>query len=175
MSSYVKIFFIALVVQCFYCKSDVTKQPLKVDKVVVYKAERKMMLLYKGNVVREYRVALGGNPEGHKLQEGDQKTPEGEYIIDWHNPHSSYHKSLHISYPNKADKLQARRRKVSPGGNVFIHGLGNGWGEIGKEHALNDWTLGCIAVSNEEMDEIFEAVKNGTKIFIYPNKPQTQE
>lgn len=141
---------------------------LRADKVVVIKRRRVLVLLYNGKVVRRYRIALGFNPIGHKRQEGDGRTPEGRYVIDWRNPKSRFTLSLHISYPNRRDRAAARRRGVSPGGAIFIHGLPNGMTAIGKAHALRDWTEGCIAVTSEEIREIWAAVPNGTPIEISP-------
>jgi len=137
-----------------------------VTHVVLLKSERKLQLLHKDKVLKEYEVALGFEPEGAKKQEGDGKTPEGKYTLDYRNPQSSYHKSIHISYPNQQDKEQARKRGLSPGGAVFIHGLRRPFGFLGKLHLLKDWTLGCVAVTNEEIDEIWAIVKNGTSIEI---------
>ena len=142
--------------------------PLKADRVVVVKHKREMTLLYKGRVVRRYRIALGFAPKGHKRQEGDGRTPEGTYVIDWRNPKSRFTLSLHISYPNRADRAQARKRGVSPGGAIFIHGLPPSWAKVGAAHSLRDWTLGCIAVTSEEIREIWNAVPNGTPIEIRP-------
>lgn len=143
-------------------------KPLKADKVVVYKAKRRLDLLNDGKRIRSYRISLGGNPVGHKKQEGDSKTPEGDYLIDWRNPKSKYTLSLHISYPNKADKAQAAKRGVSPGGDIMIHGLPNGWEAAGPALAGVDWTDGCIAVDNWAIKEIWKAVPNGTPITINP-------
>lgn len=151
-----------------FCTAETGYHEKPIIKVLVEKAERKLHLLHNEQVVKTYRIALGGSPTGHKTQEGDNRTPEGSYIIDWRNPRSQFYKSLHISYPNSADKEQATKRNVSPGGAIFIHGLGKGFGYIGKAHTLHDWTLGCIAVSNEEIDEIWELVANGTPIEIKP-------
>lgn len=137
------------------------------DKVVVWKQQRKLELHRSGQVIRTYRIALGGAPVGHKTEQGDQKTPEGRYTIDFRNPRSQFYKSLHISYPNAADRAQARRRGVHPGGDIFIHGLGRG-STAGAAHAERDWTLGCIAVTNEEIDEIWRLVRDGTPIEIHP-------
>lgn len=142
--------------------------PLKADRIVVIKHKREMRLVYKGRVVRRYRIALGFAPKGHKRQEGDGKTPEGTYAIDWRNPKSRFTLSLHISYPNRADRLAARKRGVSPGGAIFIHGLPPAWSRVGAAHVLRDWTLGCIAVTSEEIREIWNAVPNGTPIEIRP-------
>lgn len=140
----------------------------KVDKVVVIKSERKMHLIQKGKIVRSYTIALGDNPVGHKQQEGDERTPEGNYALDWRNSKSTCYKSIHISYPDKKDIERAQKRGVSPGGNIMIHGLHNSLKKMGRFHHLDDWTDGCIAVTNEEMDEIWEVVKYGTKIEIRP-------
>lgn len=138
-----------------------------IDKIEVYKSKRKLLLLSNGKVTRKYKVALGGSPVGHKQFEGDQKTPEGTYTIDGRNPNSSFHRSLHISYPNAKDREYAKKNKKSPGGELYIHGLGK-FGFLGKGHTLRDWTLGwCIAVTNEEIEEIWKLVKNGTRIEIY--------
>ena len=136
------------------------------DKIVVRKAAREMQLLRGDDVLRTYRIALGGAPEGHKLQEGDQRTPIGDYVIDWRNPRSMAHLSLHISYPNEQDVAAAKEANVSPGGNIMIHGLPNGWGFLSAVHHLWDWTDGCVAVTNSEMQEIWSMVPNGTPISI---------
>jgi murein L,D-transpeptidase YafK len=135
----------------------------RVDRVVVNKARREMLLLSGESVVRSYRVALGRDPIGHKLQEGDGRTPEGCYRIDRRNPRSRYHLALHISYPNAADSEHARALGVEPGGDIMIHGLKTGAG-----HPESDWTQGCIAVTDAEMDEIWELVADGTPVEINP-------
>lgn len=137
------------------------------DKIEVRKGVRELQLLRGDEVLRTYRIALGGAPEGHKLQEGDQKTPVGSYIIDWRNPRSMAHLSLHISYPNEQDTAKAMEANVSPGGNIMIHGLPNGWGFLSSVHHLWDWTDGCVAVTNQEMQEIWSMVPNGTPIMIF--------
>ena len=138
------------------------------DKVLVDKSDRKMWLLQGKNRYREYVISLGDNPIGHKQQEGDEKTPEGLYKIDYRNPNSSYHLSLHITYPSAEDKARAKELGVSPGGNIFIHGLPNGMGALGFGFKKRDWTDGCIAVNNKEIEEIWSLVKNGTPIEILP-------
>jgi murein L,D-transpeptidase YafK len=140
----------------------------KADKVVVYKSKRQMQLLRAEKVLRTYRIALGDSPVGHKRQEGDEKTPEGAYVLDWRNPNSIYYKSIHISYPNAQDRKQAQRRGVSPGGDIMVHGMNQQTAWLGGIHHWRDWTNGCIAVSNAEMDEIWGMVKNGTPIQINP-------
>lgn len=123
------------------------------------------MELWVGNrLVKTYRISLGKNPVGHKQHQGDGKTPEGLYYINAKNPNSQFHLNLGISYPNNED----RRNSSDPGGDIKIHGLKNGNGFIGKFHRLLDWTNGCIAVTNEEMEELYEAVPIGTAIEINP-------
>lgn len=119
-------------------------------------------------VVKSYRIALGGVPKGHKECQGDNRTPEGHYIIDSRNKSSKYHRSLHVSYPNPADIRAAKKRGCNPGGDIMIHGLPNGYGWTGASHTAIDWTLGCIAVTNKEIEEIWRLVPNGTPIEIKP-------
>ena len=140
----------------------------KADRVIVLKKERTLELLSQGKIIKTYKVALGGEPAGPKARQGDHRTPEGSYILDRRNAHSQFYKSIHISYPGAADRAHAAKLHVSPGGDVFVHGLPNGYGWVGKEHRLKDWTDGCIAVTNEEMDEIWHAVPDGTPIEIKP-------
>jgi murein L,D-transpeptidase YafK len=139
---------------------------LQADFVVVDKPDRIMRLVQNGKILREYRISLGGHPSGHKQREGDERTPEGRYIIDWRNPRSSAYLSLHISYPAPADVARAAAAGQAPGGNVMIHGLANGWGFVGSLHLLWDWTDGCIAVTDDEMREIWSLVPDGTPIQI---------
>jgi murein L,D-transpeptidase YafK len=141
---------------------------VRVDRVIVNKASRELLLLRGESVLRTYRIALGRDPVGPKAEEGDGKTPEGRYTIDRRNPRSSYHLSLHISYPNDGDRDRACQRGVDPGGDVMIHGLRSGEGHIGHAHRETDWTQGCIAVTDQEMDEIWELVEDGTPIEINP-------
>ena len=136
------------------------------DRVLVLKAKRKLLLLHGGIVLKTYHVSLGGNPVGRKTTEGDRKTPEGEYVLDWHNAQSDFYKSIHISYPNQADLARAAKLRVPPGEDLFIHGQPNDY--QGPGNPAGDWTDGCIAVSNAEMDEIWRAVPDGTPIEIRP-------
>jgi murein L,D-transpeptidase YafK len=138
------------------------------DAVIVLKKEHKLILLSRGSVLKSYKIALGGDPVGPKTRQGDHKTPEGQYVLDRRNLHSRFYRSIHISYPGKRDVAQARALGVSPGGDVYIHGLPNGYRWVGSGHRLMDWTDGCIAVTNEEMDEIWRAVPDGTPIEIRP-------
>jgi murein L,D-transpeptidase YafK len=141
---------------------------MKADQVVVVKSQRTLTLLAQGKVLRTYKVALGATPVGAKAQQGDHKTPEGQYILDRRNPKSRFYKSIHVSYPNEQDKQRASQRGVSPGGDIMIHGLPNGFGWLGATHRNMDWTDGCIAVTDAEMDEIWELVPDGTPIEIRP-------
>lgn len=143
-------------------------QPHHADRIVVLKKERTLQLLSHGRMIKSYKVALGGNPVGPKTQRGDHKTPEGVYILDSRNAHSQFYRSIHISYPNAHDRAAARARGVSPGGDVFVHGLPNGYRWVGAQHRLKDWTDGCIAVTDQEIEEIWAAVDNGTPIEIRP-------
>lgn len=139
-----------------------------VTRVVVDKTAREIRLYRKDEEIAHFPVALGDNPKGHKQQEGDERTPEGRYTLDYRNPNSKFHRSIHISYPNAVDRRSARSRGVSPGGDIFIHGLPNGYEWSGPVLQIIDWTDGCIAVNNQQMDEIWRLVPNGTPIDILP-------
>jgi murein L,D-transpeptidase YafK len=139
-----------------------------IDRIVVVKSARTMTLESNGRVLKTYKVALGGAPIGAKERDGDHKTPEGEYIVDAKNAHSQFYMALHVSYPNATDRARARKLGANPGGDVEIHGLGKKYGWIGARHRLTDWTDGCIAVTNEEIEEIFKAVPVGTRVELKP-------
>lgn len=141
-----------------------------VERVVVKKSERKLQLVGGGQVMQEYRVALGGSPIGHKYREGDQRTPEGSYVLNWRNPSSNFYKAIHISYPNARDRHVSRQLGYSPGGMIMIHGLPNyiQSESMRRQYLGRDWTQGCIAVQNHEMDEIWRLVRDGTPIDIIP-------
>ena len=143
---------------------------LKADLVVVLKEERWLVLMRGEKVLKVYRVALGRYPRGHKTQEGDSKTPEGRYTIDYRldSDRSKFHRALHISYPNKRDRARAAALGVNPGGGIMIHGLPTNWSAKDVGHPQLDWTQGCIALTNPEMDEIWKIVSDGTQIEIYP-------
>jgi murein L,D-transpeptidase YafK len=157
-----------LALLCGLCLAQQPNHSLHADRVLVLKKERTLQLLRDGKVIKSYKVALGGDPIGPKTRLGDHKTPEGVYVLDSRNPHSRFYKSIHISYPNARDRATARQNGVSPGGDVFVHGLPNGYGWVGSSHRLKDWTDGCIAVTNDEIDEIWLAVSDGTPIEIRP-------
>lgn len=145
------------------------RPPRLVDRVLVDKSERKLVLLKDGKPVREYQVSLGGEPNGPKVREGDLRTPEGTYTLDWRNPESRFYKSFHISYPNPVDLERAESLGVEPGGMIMIHGehpmsaLRNIYRRIPK-----DWTEGCIAMRNEHIDELWTLLDDGTPIEIRP-------
>ena len=140
----------------------------KIDKLVVIKSKR-IMEAYSGNeIIKTYKISLGQNPLHDKQFEGDKRTPEGEYKINDKNPNSSFYKNLGISYPNTEDILEAKSKNLDPGGQIKIHGLRNGFGFIGKFHRMLDWTAGCIALTNQEVDELYSAVEIGTPILIKP-------
>lgn len=134
----------------------------------VFKGERTMELWSEGKRFKTYPISLGAQPIGHKQMEGDEKTPEGEYSIISKNNHSRYHLSLKISYPRDEDRQNANKKGLNPGGDIMIHGLPNGFGFIGKLHTWWNWTDGCIAVTNKEIEEIWHLVPLGTKVFINP-------
>ena len=138
------------------------------DRVLIEKQARRMTLFTKGEVLKIYKIALGGNPVGPKERQGDNKTPEGVYTIDSRNKDSRYHLALHISYPNERDRRRARELGVSPGGDIMIHGLKNGYAWVGDMHTVNDWTKGCIAVTDTEIEEVARLVPNGTAVEIRP-------
>ena len=143
-------------------------QGMQADRVVVMKNERTLTLMSQGRTLKAYKIALGEEPLGPKVHQGDHKTPEGLYVLDHRNPNSRFHRSIHISYPQARDRAEAARLRLDPGGEIMIHGLPNGLGWLGSWHRKRDWTDGCIAVTNEEMDEIWSAVPDGTPIEIKP-------
>lgn len=138
------------------------------DRVLVEKGARRLTLLNKGAILKSYPVALGREPIGAKEEEGDQRTPEGIYRIDFHKRDSDYHLALHVSYPEQRDIERASARGVSAGSDIMIHGLPNGRGWIGRFHRRSDWTAGCVAVTDFEIEEIYRAVPDGTSIEIRP-------
>jgi murein L,D-transpeptidase YafK len=140
----------------------------KADKVVVLKGERRLYLLRDGRVLKSYRVALGKQPRGTKLHQGDGRTPEGRYELDRRNGASGYYRAIHVSYPNAADRARARALGQAAGDLIMIHGLPNERPDWGEEHWMYNWTAGCIAVTNREMDEIWASVDLGTPIEIRP-------
>jgi murein L,D-transpeptidase YafK len=140
----------------------------KADRVVVEKSKRLLHLYKAGKLLVSYPVALGGEPVGAKRQQGDNKTPEGHYMLDFKKPDSAYYKAIHISYPSAKDKADARALGVAPGGDIMIHGQPNGYGWAAGMTQRFDWTLGCIALTNEDMEAVWGAVDAGTPIEIKP-------
>jgi murein L,D-transpeptidase YafK len=137
-----------------------------VDRVLVLKKEHRLLLLSGDQIVKAYSVALGSGGLAPKQRKGDDKTPEGFYRIDYRNPASRFHLALHISYPDETDREQARKRGVSPGGDIMIHGLGSEFKSLGSTHYRYDWTAGCIAVTDSEIEEIWQLVPDRTPVEI---------
>jgi murein L,D-transpeptidase YafK len=158
----------ALPIILLFSVSALAAESLVADKILIEKKARRLILFSKGQEIKTYKVALGRNPEGIKEKEGDGRTPEGNYVIDSRNKTSGYHLSLHISYPNEKDKRRAKELGVSPGGSIMIHGIKNGFGWVGRFHTWFDWTKGCIAVTDKEIEEISRLVPNGTAVEIRP-------
>lgn len=151
------------------CNANTSLPPsVKIDSIVVVKQKREMYVFQKHTLLKTYKIALGRNPIGHKQVQGDNRTPEGLYHIYGKNANSSCHKNLGISYPNESDRQNAKRLGKSPGGDIKIHGLPNSQGYIGSLHTAKDWTYGCIAVTDEEIDELFTHISVGTPINILP-------
>ena len=163
----ISLISLGLTVYYFYPEEKLSAD-IQIDKLVVYKSKRQLLAYSNGQLVKTYKISLGRQPIGDKEFEGDKKTPEGIYSINNKNPNSGYHKNLGISYPNKDDIENAKRLGKSAGGAVKIHGLKNKISFISKFHRWFDWTLGCIAVTDEEIDELYNAVKIGTQIEINP-------
>jgi len=141
---------------------------MEIDSLVLLKSERNLFVYSAGKLLKVYKVALSSQSTGRKEIEGDKKTPEGSYTINDKNPNSGYHKNLGVSYPNQTDIEYAKKLGKPPGDNIKIHGIRNGMGFIGKFHRWRDWTIGCIAVTDAEIDELYNAVKIGAKIEIKP-------
>lgn len=161
------VVFIVLAVYYFY-PEDKLPADIKINSIVVYKSKRQLLAYSNGQIVKKYVISLGRQPVGAKEVEGDEKTPEGIYIINDKNSKSGYHKNLGISYPNENDIEKAQLLGKPAGGEIKIHGLRNRTGFIGKFHRWFDWTQGCIAVTDQEIDELYNAVKIGTQIEIKP-------
>src|SRR5262245_32986224 len=139
-----------------------------IDRIVVEKSARRLSLFRNANQLKSYRIALGRSPVGPKREEGDMKTPEGIYRIDGRNPQSSFHLALHVSYPSDEDIKRAATRRVPAGYDIMIHGIQNGRGWIGAFHRWKDWTAGCIAVTDEEIEELWRVTPDSTTIEIRP-------
>jgi murein L,D-transpeptidase YafK len=140
----------------------------KADLLVVEKAQRKLLAYSHGILLRSYSVSLGREPIGAKMRQGDRRTPEGQYFVDAHNPASSFHRALHVSYPSAVDVARARSAGYDPGGEIMIHGIHNGLGWVGRAHRVVDWTVGCIAVTDPDIEELYRIVPDGTRIDLRP-------
>lgn len=158
-------FLFAGLLLCF--SMPVLAQPT-VDQVRILKSDRKLQLVSAGHVLKEFKIALGGNPIGHKMQEGDGKTPEGLYILDYKKSDSAFYKAFHISYPNSVDTASAKSRGVNSGGAIMIHGQKNGLGWLSRLSQRFDWTNGCVALHDSDMDILWGSVQEGTQVEIRP-------
>jgi murein L,D-transpeptidase YafK len=170
-----KVVVIALFTICvftlyFYAHHNWSPIPAgtSIDRIVVEKSARKLSIFRDDRQIKSYRIALGRNPFGAKQEEGDMKTPEGIYTIDSRNPQSNFHLALHISYPSNEDTKRAAERGISAGSDIMVHGIQNGHGWIGQFHRLTDWTAGCIALTDEEIEELWRVTPDGTTIEIRP-------
>lgn len=140
----------------------------RTDLLVVEKGQRRLLAYGHGGLLRAYLVSLGRDPVGPKMRQGDRRTPEGRYVIDGHNPASSFHRALHVSYPSAADVTRARSGGYDPGGEIMVHGIHNGLGWIGRAQRIVDWTAGCIALTDPEIEELYRVVPDGTPIELRP-------
>ncbi len=164
---FVTFLIISNAIACNYLYA-VTPHKESIDSIVVYKGERKMLAFKNNQLVKTYHISLGNQPIGAKQFQGDGKTPEGLYYINGKNPNSDYHKNLGVSYPTDAERAWAREFGRSAGGEIKIHGFPNGYTHIDRIRLPHDWTIGCIAVTNKEIDELYELVEIGTPILITP-------
>lgn len=165
--SYILLILVIIIIGSNFIQNPIVSLP-EADYILVEKEKRILSLYRQNQLIKQYKIALGFSPIGHKKQEGDGKTPEGKYYIISKNPRSSYHLSLKISYPSDKDMLAAQTDMVNPGGDIMIHAIRKGLGWIGRYHRLIDWTQGCIAVTNSEIEEIYSATKVGIPIEIKP-------
>jgi murein L,D-transpeptidase YafK len=161
-------FSIILAALALFMLSSIAYGGQVADSVLVIKSESRLYLMREGRELASFKVAFGSKPKGHKQQQGDQRTPEGHYILDYKNPHSNYYKSIHISYPNAQDRANARKHRADPGGDIMIHGQPNGYEKLSFIVQFFNWTDGCIALSNSDMDLVWKAIIPGTPIEIRP-------
>ena len=153
------LFYLAI----FYA---ISADAVKIDLVKVDKSDRVLYLISGNDIVKRYQIALGKNPKGHKKIEGDQKTPEGNYVLDYKKEDSSFYRSMHINYPNEDDIRNAKKLGADPGGLIMVHGQPNKLGFISSILQKFNWTNGCIALTNKDMDEFMSLVNVGTRIQI---------
>jgi murein L,D-transpeptidase YafK len=163
--SMIGLIFLVLIMELTFASAS--NQP-QADKIVILKSAHTMTLLSGDKVLKTYKVALGTEPIGPKRIEGDHKTPEGNYVIDGKNPQSMFHLSLHISYPSAADRQKAAKLGAPPGGAIMIHGLAKQYAYLGPLHRQADWTDGCVAVTNAEIEVVWKLVPVGTSVEIRP-------
>jgi murein L,D-transpeptidase YafK len=156
------------VVLAFFLVFGTAHSEQTADLFLVIKSESRLYLINDGTIFGSFHVAFGSNPKGHKQQQGDQRTPEGRYILDYKNSNSKFYKAIHISYPNAKDRQNARKLGVDPGGDIMIHGQKNKYSFFSAIVQRFNWTDGCIALSNRDMDIVWKAVKPGTPIEIRP-------
>lgn len=165
----VRRFLLIVLFSIGYCSADFDIEPVKADSVLVKKSEKALYMFKEGKLLKRFNVVFGPRPKGHKIMEGDDRTPEGDYTLDFKNAKSNFYKSIRVSYPNEADRERARRINVQPGGNIMIHGSKNSWSaKTAARSRKFNWTDGCIALSNNDMDEFWEAIEIGTPIRIEP-------
>jgi murein L,D-transpeptidase YafK len=148
--------------------AQTTVQAKTADRIVIFKSAHSMKLMHGREILRTYQVALSTVPAGAKERLGDHKVPEGDYVIDRKNPQSKFHLALHVSYPNATDRTRAHKLGVEPGGDIEIHGLPKSYARLGALHRQTDWTDGCVAVTNAEIEEIYPMVPVGTTVEIHP-------
>lgn len=172
MSKFILAAFIVICAFALYVYAHHNWHPLpagtSIDRIVVEKSARKLSIFRDGKPIKSYQIALGRSPVGAKQKEGDMKTPEGIYKIDSRNPQSNFHLALHISYPSEQDNQRAAASGVSAGSDIMIHGIQNGCGWIGAFHRWKDWTAGCAALTDEEIEELWRVTPDGTTIEIRP-------
>jgi len=162
-------FFIVVLLAGFYALAEGQANSLPMaDRVIIRKSERKLFLERDRQIFQEYPVSLGMDPVGHKQRRGDKRTPEGSYVISYHRTESMFYKALLISYPNRDDVREARRKGYDPGGLIMIHGLPEAAKGEEEDFIQRDWTNGCIAVTNDAIDQIWNLVKDGTPVDILP-------
>ena len=168
MNSVVSYYKYVLIALLFLLQTTNVMGAQKADEVLVIKSKKRLYLMNKGETFASFHVAFGSKPKGHKLEQGDDRTPEGRYILDYKNAGSAYYKSIHISYPNAKDRKEARKRGVDPGGDIMIHGQKNGYGRLSLLVQRFNWTNGCIALSDRDLEQVWMAVDPGTPIEIRP-------
>ena len=169
MAAYTRVTGLLVVLLALGCSTGLHAGEFPVaEKVVVEKAKRKLHLMKDGTAFRSFDIALGIRPVGDKEKEGDFKTPEGNYILDARNPDSEFFLSIHVSYPNQRDRAEARQKGVDPGGAIMIHGQPNDPTRSEAYYRTQDWTNGCIAVSNSDMIDIWLMTPDNTPIEIRP-------